>query len=178
MPHNGQRAANMYKYSANSRQTWCVVDKDREKKGLRVVKKICGQLWFSDMKTTADAGFLDVQVKICSTELLPTLLSGLTCSKLQEFTHRGAVNCRTGLIHTPWLMSSMARRMPRSKARASAGLWKVSPNFLSLILQWWKMGVTLLYTRSFCRTHSRTTWQNTNYRCVQSNVSHGICSLI
>lgn len=57
-------------------------------------------------------------------------------------------------------MSSMARRTPRSKARASAGLWKVSPNFLSLILQWWKMGVTLLYTTSFCRTHSSTTLQH------------------
>lgn len=65
--------------------------------------------------------------------------------------------------HSPWLMSSMARRMPRSKARASAGLWKVSPNFLSLILQWWKMGLTLLYTRSFCRTHSSTTWQHTEF---------------
>lgn len=41
---------------------------------------------------------LDFQVKVCSAELLPTLLSGPTCFKHQKFTHAGTAN--NGTTHT------------------------------------------------------------------------------
>ena len=59
----------------------------------------------------------------------------------------------------PSMRSSMAFLTPLSKARASAGLWKVSPNFLLSTFQWWKVGFALVYTRSFFMKHSSTTWE-------------------
>lgn len=44
----------------------------------------------------------------------------------------------------PSIRSSMAFLTPLSKARASAGLWKVRPNFLLSTFQWWNVGLALV----------------------------------
>lgn len=44
----------------------------------------------------------------------------------------------------PSIRSSIAFLTPLSKARASAGLWKVSPNFLLSTFQWWNVGLALV----------------------------------
>lgn len=59
------------------------------------------------------------------------------------------------------MSSSTAVRTPLSKARASAAVWNVSPNFLSPVFQWWNVGITLLYSKSFLIIQLNTTWNNT-----------------
>lgn len=73
----------------------------------------------------------------------------------------------------PSMRSSMAFLTPLSKARASAGLWKVSPNFLLSTFQWWKVGLAFVYTRSFFTKHSSTTWEGREPpKEEQSHFSH------
>lgn len=58
----------------------------------------------------------------------------------------------------PSRRSSTAIRTPLSKALASAAVWKVSPNFWSPVRQWWNVGMTLLYWKSFRMVQLRTTY--------------------
>lgn len=68
-------------------------------------------------------------------------------------------------IYTPSNRSSTAIRTPLSNARASAAVWKVSPNFLSPVFQWWKVGMTLLYSKSFFIVQLNTTCRQIKKRC-------------
>ena len=51
---------------------------------------------------------------------------------------------------------------PLSKALASAAVWKVRPNFLLSVLQWWKVGITRLYSKSLLMVQFRTIWKKKN----------------
>ena len=59
----------------------------------------------------------------------------------------------------PSRRSCTASRTPRSNARASAAVWNVSPNFFSPVFQWWNVGITLWYTKSFLIVQFRTDWR-------------------
>ena len=53
----------------------------------------------------------------------------------------------------------MAILTPLSKLLASAAVWNVSPNFLLPVFQWWKVGITLLYSKSRLIVQLKTTWK-------------------
>ena len=52
------------------------------------------------------------------------------------------------VLFLPSKTSWMAIVTPLSKALASAAVWKVIPYLLLPVFQWWKVGITLLYSKS------------------------------
>ena len=66
---------------------------------------------------------------------------------------------RLYIFFLPSNRSQIAIRTPLSKARASAAVWKVRPNFLLSVLQWWNVGITRLYSKSLLMVQFKTIWK-------------------
>jgi len=60
-------------------------------------------------------------------------------------------------VDKPSRMLSTALRIAFSKCLASVELWKVSPNLLPSVRQWWNVGFARVYWRSLCSAQLSTT---------------------
>ena len=106
---------------------------------------------------------------ICSTSSFHETIgetqgSSATWTTVSGWETRSEHDCSRRSFCIPSSRSSTAMRTPLSKARASAAVWNVRPNFWSPVRQWWNVGITLLYWKSLPMVQLSTTCKGNNAR--------------